>query len=86
MASKLYDCDVTNISKSSPKMTKKRRVLIFLQISQILSSQFERSFLQWFYAILESFVCDGIKIVYLWSDQQPKVALNDQEMANCELF
>ena len=68
-------------------MTKKRQVLIFfLHFSQILSLQFERNFLQWIYTILESFVCDGIKIVYLWSDQQPKVALNDQEMANCELF
>ena len=48
--------------------------------------QCDRSFLQFFYILLGPSVCNGIKTVWLWSDKQPKVALNDQEMANCELF
>ena len=74
MASKLYDCDLTNIAKKSPKITKKQPVLTFLQISQKLFLRIERNFRQSFYIKLVSLKCNDIKLVCLWSDKQQKVA------------
>ena len=64
-ASKSYGWDVRNIAKSSPKMAKKQPFFDFFQFSQKLSIRIERNFLQLFYTILESYLCNGIKIVWL---------------------
>ena len=64
-ASKSYGWDVRNIAKFSPKMAKKQPFFDFFRFSQKLSIRFERNFLQIFYTILESYVCNGIKIVWL---------------------
>ena len=64
-ASKSYGWDVRNIAKISPKMAKKQPFFDFFQFSQKLSIRFERNFLQLFYTILESYLCNGIKIVWL---------------------
>ena len=64
-ASKSYGWDVRNIAKISPKMAKKQPFFDFFRFSQKLSIQFERNFLQIFYTILESYMCNGIKIVWL---------------------
>ena len=64
-ASKSYGLDVRNIAKISPKMAKKRPFFDFFRFSQKLSIRFERNFLQLFYTILESYMCNGIKIVWL---------------------
>ena len=65
MASKSYDWDVRNIAKISPKMAKKQPFFDFFGFSQKLSIRFERNFLELFYTILESYMCNGIKIVWL---------------------
>ena len=65
MASKSYGWDVRNIAKISPKMAKKQPFFDFFRFSQKLSIRFERNFLQLFYTILESYMCNGIKIVWL---------------------
>ena len=64
-ASKSYDWNVRNIAKISPKMAKKQSFFDFVQFSQKLSIRFKRIFLQSFYTILESYMCNGIKIVWL---------------------
>ena len=64
-ASKSYGLDVRNIAKISPKMAKKQPFLDFFRFSQKLSIRFERNFPQLFYTILESYMCNGIKIVWL---------------------
>ena len=73
MASKSYGWDVRNIAKISPKMAKKQPFFDF-RFSQKLSIRFERNFLQIFYTILESYMCNGIKIVWLGCEKQPKLA------------
>ena len=65
MASKSYDWVVRNIAKISPKMAEKQPFFDFFRFSQKLSIRFERNFLQLFYTILESYMCNGIKIVWL---------------------
>ena len=65
MASKSYGWHVRNITKFSPKMAKKQPFFDFFRFSQKLSIRFERNFLQLFYTILESYMCNGIKIVWL---------------------
>ena len=64
-ASKSYGWGVRNIAKISPKMAKKQPFFDFFRFSQKLSIRFERNFLQIFYTILESYMCNGIKIVWL---------------------
>ena len=64
-ASKSYGWDVRNIAKISPKMAKKQPFFDFFRFSQKLSLRFERNFQQIFYTILESLMCNGIKIVWL---------------------
>ena len=64
-ASKSYGWDVRNIAKFSPKMARKQPYFDFFRFSQKLSIRFERKFLQIFYTILESYMCNGIKIVWL---------------------
>ena len=64
-ASNSYGWDVRNIAKISPKMAKKQPFFDFFRFSQKLSIRFERNFLQLFYTILESYMCNGIKIVWL---------------------
>ena len=64
-ASKSYGLDVRNIAKISPKVAKKQPFFDFFRFSQKLSIRFERNFLQLFYTILESYMCNGIKIVWL---------------------
>ena len=74
---KIIWLDVRNIAKINPKMAKKQPFLDFFRISQKLSIRFERNFLQSFYTILESYMCNGIKIVWLGCDkhsQKPKIA------------
>ena len=73
-ASKSYGWDVRNIAKISPKMAKKQPFFDFFRFSQKLSIRFERKFLQIFYTILESYMCNGIKIVWLGCEKQPKLA------------
>ena len=65
MASKLYDCVVRNIAKISPKVAEKQPFFEFFRFSQKLSIRFERNFLQLFYTILESYMCNGIEIIWL---------------------
>ena len=77
-ASKSYGLDVRNIAKISPKMAKKQPFFDFFRFSQKLSIRFERNFLQLFYTILESYMCSGIKIVWLGCEKQPELA---QKMA-----
>ena len=60
-----YGWDVRNIAKNSPKMAKKQPFLDFFPFSQKLSIRFERNFLQPFYTILESYMCNGIRILWL---------------------
>ena len=60
-ASKSYGWDVRNIAKNGQKTA----IFDFFRFSQKLSIRFERNFLQLFYAILESYMCNGIKIVWL---------------------
>ena len=87
MASKSYGWYVRNIAKISPKMAKKQPFFDFFRFSQKLSIRFERNFLQIFYSILESFMCNGIKIVWLvcekHSQNYPK---NGQKTAIFRLF
>ena len=64
-ASKSFGWDVRNIAKISPKMAKKQPFFYFFRFSRKLSIRFERNFLQLFYTILESYMCNGIKIVWL---------------------
>ena len=65
-ASKSYGWDVRNIAKISPKMAKKQPFFdFFFRFSQKLSIRFERNFLQSFYTILWSFMCNFIKFVWL---------------------
>ena len=73
-ASKSYGLDVRNIAKISPKVAKKQPFFDFFRFSQKLSIRFERNFLQLFYTILESYMCNGIKIVWLGCEKQPKLA------------
>ena len=72
-ASKLYDWDVRNIAKISPKMAKKQPFLDFFRFSQKLSIRFERNFLYLFYTILESYMCNGIKIVWLGCEKHSQI-------------
>ena len=77
-ASKSYDWDVRNIAKISPIMAKKQPLFDFFRFSQKMLIRFERKFLQSFYIKIESYMCNGIKIVYLGckkhSQNQPKMA------------
>ena len=62
------------MAKISPKMAKKQPFFDFFRFSLKLSIRFERNFLQLFYTILESYMCNGIKIVWLGCEKQPKLA------------
>ena len=64
---------MSETAKISPKMAKKQPFFDF-RFSQKLSIRFERNFLQLFYTILESYMCNGIKIVWLGCEKQPKLA------------
>ena len=55
-------------------MAKKQPFFDFFRFSQKLSIRFERNFLQLFYTISESYMCNGIKIVWLGCEKQPKLA------------
>ena len=65
ISSNSYGWDVRNIAKFSLKMAKKTVIFRFFWFSHKLSIRFERNFLQLFYTILESYMCNGIKIVWL---------------------
>ena len=87
MASKLYGWDVRNIAKISPIMAKKQSFFDFFRFSQKLSIRFERNFLQLFYTILESYMCNGIKIVWLGCEKQSQNQPNNgQKTAILRLF
>ena len=73
-ASKSYDWNVRNIAKLSPKMAKKQQFFDFFRFSQKLLIRFERNFLQLFYTILESYMCNGIKIVRLGCEKQSQIS------------
>ena len=73
-ASKSYGWNVRNIAKISPKMAKISPKTTLFPFSQKLSIGFERNFLQTFYIIIESYMCNGIKIVWLGCEKQPKLA------------
>ena len=72
MASKSYGWDVRNIAKISPKMAKKQPFFDFFRFSQKLSVRFERNFLQLFYTILESYMCNFFKFVWLGFEKHAK--------------
>ena len=74
MASKSYCWNVRNIAKISPKWPK----LAFFRFSQNLSIRFDRNFFYLFYTILESYMCNGIKILLLGCEKQPKLEQNGQ--------
>ena len=65
-----YGWYLGNIAKISPKMTKKWPFLDFSRFSQKLSTRLNELFLQSFYIILVSYMCNGIKTVLLWSEKQ----------------
>ena len=69
--------------KHSPKMAKKQPFFDFFRFSQKLSIRSERNFLQLFYTILESYMCNGIKIVWLGCEKQPK---NGQKNSHFSIF
>ena len=73
-ASKSYGWDVRNIAEISPKMAKKQPFFDFFRFSQKLSIRFERNFLQLFYTILESYMCNGIKIVWLGCEKHSQIS------------
>ena len=73
-ASKSYDWIVRNIAKISPKMAKDQPFFDFFRFSQKLSIRFERNFLQLFYTILESYMCNGIKIVGLGCEKHSQIS------------
>ena len=60
-ASKSYDWNVRNIAK----IAQKQPLFDLFRFSQKLSIRFERNFVQSFYTILWSFVCNFIKFVLL---------------------
>ena len=68
-------------------MAKKQSFFIFFRFSQKLSIRFKRNFLQSFYTILWSFMCNFIKFVLLGCEKhgqnQPK---NGQKTAIFRLF
>ena len=74
-ASKLYDWNVGNIAKISRKTAKispktakispKTAIFRLFSIFSKTVHTIERNFLQSFYTILESYMCNGIKIVWL---------------------
>ena len=72
-ASKWYDLDVRNIAKTSPKMAKKQSFFDFFRFSQKLSIRFERIFLQSFYTILWSFMCNFIKFEWLRCEKHSQI-------------
>ena len=76
-----------NIAKFSPKMAKKQPFFDFFRFSQKLSIRFERNFLQLFYTILESYMCNFIKFVWLGCEKhsqiQPK---NGQKNSHFSIF
>ena len=73
-ASKSYGWDVRNIAKISPKMAKKQPFFDFFRFSRKLSIRFERNFLELFYTILESYMCNDIKIVWLGYEKHSKIS------------
>ena len=72
-ASKSYGWDVRNVAKISPKMAKKQPFFDFFRFSQKLSIRFERNFLQSFYTILWSFMCNFIKFVWLGCEKHSQI-------------
>ena len=71
--SKSYGWDVRNIAKISPKMAKKQPFFDFFRFSQKLSIRFERNFLQSFYTIFWSFMCNFIKFVWLGCEKHSQI-------------
>ena len=87
MALKSYGWDVRNIAKISPKMAKKQPFFDFFRFSQKLSILFERKFLQLFYTVLDSYMCNGIKMVWLGCEKHCQIKpKNGQKTAIFRLF
>ena len=87
ITSKLYDWDVRNIAKISPYMAKKQPFSDFFRFSQKLSIRFERNFLQLFYTILESYMFNGMKIVWLGCEKhRQNLPKNGQKTVVFRLF
>ena len=72
-ASKSYGLDVRNIAKISPKVAKKQPFFDFFRFSQKLSIRYEQNFLQSFYTILWSFMCNFIKFVLLGCEKHSQI-------------
>ena len=68
-----YGWDVRNIAKISPKMAKKQPFFDFFRFSQKLSIRFERNFLKSFYIIIESYMCNFNKFVWLGCDKHSQI-------------
>ena len=85
-ASKSYGLGVRNIAKISPKMAKKQPFFDFFRFSEKLSIRFERNFLQLFYTILESYMCNGIKNVWLGCEKQPKLSQKWPKNSHFSIF
>ena len=66
-----YGWYLGNIAKISPKMTKKWPFLDFFSIfsKAVPTTAVNEIFLQSFYIILVSYMCNGIKTVLLWSEK-----------------
>ena len=74
-------------SQNTPKKGQKTAIFrLFFQFSQKLSIRFKRNFLQSFYTILESSRCNGIRIVSLWCEKQPKLSQKWPKTAIFRLF
>ena len=87
MASKSYGWDVRNIAKISPKMAKKQSFFDFFRFSQKVSIRFERNFLQSFYTILWSFMCNFIKFVWLRCEKHSQILpKNGQKNSHFSIF
>ena len=67
--------EMRETEKISPKTGQKTAIFRLFRFSQKLSIRFERNFLQSFYTLLESYMCNGIKIVCLRCEKQRQLAL-----------
>ena len=75
-----------NKTKSSPKWPGKGQLRTPSVFSKNVNA-IERNFLQSFYTVLGSYVCNGIKIVWLWSNKHSKKeSKNYQKTTSFDLF
>ena len=86
MALRLYDWDLTKQPKVAPKWPKETSFGLFSTSSET-DLTIRTKFCLVFFTILESFICNGIKIIWLrFKKQNQKEPQSYQETACCELL